>query len=150
MPIALSDLRIVIYWVLWFGLQIVTRALYSGYRQYEKWEIDEAYPQYARILKRYPLLNAAVSLLLVGGMLAVVADAGGGKDLIAHSVGLIYGVLLVVDAGFSWVTGIRPLPERVQPRYIIEEERTWRSKLQLGIAGVYLAVPAILLLNKIG
>ena len=55
-----SESRIVIYWAVSVVLQMLPKILYSGYRQYEKWEMDEAYPQYKRVLRLYPLLSTGV------------------------------------------------------------------------------------------
>jgi len=130
--------------VLWLGYRMLSRLLYRGYRRYEKWEIHELYPQYKRTLRRYQWLSIGIAVFLLLGWLGLVAYMPDPR--LAHAGGVIYGLLLLVDATFAWVTGIRS----IEPRFIIEEQRTWRSKLQLAIAAACLAVPAVLLATSIG
>ncbi len=53
-PALFGTSRIVIYWAVWFVVLLLPKFLYRGHRQFERWEIYEAYPQYKRVLRVYP------------------------------------------------------------------------------------------------
>lgn len=134
---------ILIYGAAWFGCRLFSRVLYRGYRKYAKWEIHEAYPSYKHALSQYQRLSIGAAILLLLSFPALISMSSMEH---VHILGIVYGIMLLVDAAFSWRTGIRPM----EPHFIIEEDHTWRSKLQLGIASAYVAVPALCLLSRIG
>ena len=146
MPASFGESRIVIYWAVWFVVLLLPKFLYRGHRQFERWEIDEAYPRHKRVLRVYPLLTSGLGILLLLGVAAIWFSTEFVEGAAVHFAALAYGLLLSVDAGFPWFTGIRPIPAFYRPRFVIEEEHTWRSRLQLYPALAYLAVPIAFLL----
>ena len=137
------------YWGIWILLAALNWVLYRGFRRYEAWEIYEAYPQHKRALVLLPWTEIVPTLGLVAVLLLVwTADFLNG-ELPGHVLGLFYGLMLLGNALFSRVTGIRSITVFRRTTYVVEVERTWRGTLQLTLAGVYFAIPVIFLLSAL-
>ncbi len=89
---------------------------------------------------------SGLGILLFLGVAAILFSKEFVEGAAVRFVALVYGLLLLVDAGSPWCTGIRPIPAFYRPRFVIEEEHTWGSRLQLHLVLAYLAVPIAFLL----
>jgi len=145
MPVPYREWYLTAYWVVWYVVLWLPRFLYRDERLYEAWEIYEAHPQYARMLRLYPYVTTLFAAPLFAGLLYVVHMAPWNPHLLVHLAGLIYGGFLILDSSFVWQTGIRRLPSFGHRLFVIEEEPSWKTKLMMRIAFVYCAVALALL-----
>jgi len=144
---AMSSCRweLIAYWAVWVAVMLLPRFLYRGERAYEAWEVYAAQPQYARMLRLHPYVTSVFGVPLLAGLLYVLTLPQANPRLYVHVAGLLYGGFLILDASFTWQTGIRRLPSFGRGRFVIEEEPSWRTKLMMRIAFVYLAAALALL-----
>jgi len=140
MPISLHQGWLLTYWAVWVAVISLPRFLHRGERSYEAWEVYAAHPQYAKMVRLYPYLSAVFGAPLLAGLLYVLYRASWNPQLVVHLAGLIYGGFLIVDASFTWHTGIRPLSAFGRNRFVMEEKPSWKTKLMLRIAFIYCAV----------
>jgi len=133
------------YWAVWFATLFLPRFLYRRYRTFEWWEIDAAYSKHRRSLRIHSWVVNGSGFLLLPGLLWILFGEPFEVRMATHVMGALYGGSLVIDAGVPWFTKIRSIPGPRPRRYVIIEERTWRAKLQLGIALAYCLVALVLL-----
>jgi len=133
------------YWAVWVAVMSLPRFLYRGERSYEAWEVYAAHPQHAKMVRLYPYLSAVFGAPLLAGLLYVLYQASWNPELLVHLAGLIYGGFLILDASFTWHTGIRPLSAFGRNRFVMEEKPSWKTKLMLRVAFVYCAVALAML-----
>jgi len=144
---AYAEWRFFVYWGVWLAILLLPRFLHRGQRQFERWEIYEAYPQHKKALRLHRWLVNGFSILSMLAMIAVLFIPGSTEGARLELAAVVWGALLLVDAGLPRFTGVRPISAR-PPRFVIEEGRTWRLKLQLYVAlGYFLMVAAVLVLR---
>jgi len=144
---ALTEWRFLAYWSVWLVILLFPRFLHRGRRQFERWEIHEAYSQHRRVLRLHRWLVNGSSTLSIAALIAVLYIPGSTAGVRLELAAAVWGELLLIDAGLPWLTGVRPITAR-PPRCVIEEGRTWRLKLQLTLASGYLLVVTAVLVMR--
>jgi len=141
---------ILYYWAVWCAALLLPRFVCRDLRSVERWEIPVGHPGYERLFRIYPWVTNVFGLTLAGLVFWMFFTDTVPDALWGHLLGLLYGGILLVDAAIPWFTGIRPIPASRPARYVLDERRTWRTKLQLAVAAGYCLAALLLLLSRLG
>ena len=135
----------VFYWSLWITLSLLPLLLRREERRLERWEILEVHPEYARRLWVRSAIRIVHGLLAIAGLLFVLNAERFAFSLSRHFAALVYGSYLLVEALLAWRTGVRVVSSGFRVRFTLEEEISWKTKLELALAGGYLLIPIVFL-----
>jgi hypothetical protein len=147
MSTALRDYGVVLYWAVYLLLLMLPRILYRKEHVFEREDIFRGFPQHRRILDLWPRISSALTILFLLLIFAMWFSAGYARSTTIHAIGLAYGTMLVLDAVFAWISGVRPLPG-LRQRYAVPTDDPWRPMLQFTLSILYLAVPIAFLILR--
>ena len=126
---------------------MVPKLMYHGEQLFGHLEILQGFPRHRRLLNIWPRLSSGLMVLLLVVVFAMWLSPSYARSTTMHAIGSAYGAMLVFDAVFVWITGIRPIIG-LRQRYVVVSARTWRSHLQVILALAYIAVPIVFLLGS--
>ena len=143
------DYTVLIYWALYFVMSFLPFVLYRDFRKYERYEMIESFPERRHWIVILPRVQAAGTLIAAIVIFGIWFDYGLQGSMPVHFIGIAYGLLLLLDAGIAWMTGLRSLGGFRQVRYVIDQARTWRMQVQFGLALAYAGTAFLLLVRAI-
>lgn len=147
MSTSLEDYGVIAYLLAYQALLVLPRLLYWKEQTFRRPELFREFPQHRAVLNLLPRLTSGATVLLLVIVFAMWLSPTYARATITHAIGIGYGSLLVLDAVFAWITGIRPIIG-LRQRYVVAHGSTWRTMLQFTLSLFYLAIPIGFLLNS--
>ena len=148
MSTSIRDYSVIVYWAAYLALLMLPRILYRSEQKFGYAEVLREFPQYRRVLTILPRMTSGLTVLLLIVVFAMWLSPTYAQATTIHAIGIGYSALLVLDAAFAWITGIRSITG-LQQRYVVGSTGTWQPMLQFTLSMFYLAVPiAFLLLSR--
>ncbi len=146
MSTSLRDYGVMAYLLIYILIQMVPRLLYRGEQRFGQADILRGFPRFRGALHLLPRISSGLTVLMLLVVFATWLSPALAHRTTIHVIGIAYGTMLVFDAAFAWITGIRSIYGLV-PRYIVMQADTWRPMLQFTLSIVFLAVPIGLLMR---
>jgi hypothetical protein len=145
MSTSIRDYSVIVYWAAYLALLMLPKILYRSEQKFGYAEVLREFPRYRRVLTILPRMTSGLTVLLLIVVFAMWLSPTYVQATTIHAIGIGYGALLVLDAAFAWITGIRSITGLHQ-RYVVGHSGTWQPMLQFALSMLYLAVPIALLL----
>ena len=145
MSTSIQDYSVIVYWAAYLALLMLPRVLYRNEQRFGYAEMLRSFPQYRRVLSILPRLTSGLTVLLLIVVFAMWMSPTYARATTIHAIGIGYGSLLVLDAAFAWITGIRSITG-LRQRYVVAHGSTWQPMLQFTLSMLYLAIPIAFLL----
>ncbi|MBU1048487.1 hypothetical protein KKG90_00550 [Candidatus Bipolaricaulota bacterium] len=146
MSTSIRDYGVLVYLIVYFLLQMMPRLLYRNEQIFEQADIIRGFPRFRGALQLLPRLTNGVMVLFLLIVFAMWLGSSNTQTSTIHVIGIAYGTLLVLDAAFAWITGIRSITGMRQ-RYVVLHGDSRKPMLQFTLALLYLAVAIWFLLN---
>lgn len=147
MSTSIQDYGVIVYLLAYQALLMLPRFLYRKEQMFGRPEILRGFPQHRRALGILPRLTSGLTVLLLIVIFAMWLSPTYARATTTHAIGIGYGGLLVVDAAFAWITGIRSIIG-LRQRYVVTQGSMSRPMLQFTLSLLYLAIPIGFLLNS--
>jgi hypothetical protein len=147
MSTSIQDYGVIAYFLAYQALLMLPRFLYRKEQMFGRPEMFRGFPQHRGVLSLLPRLTSGLTVLLLMVIFAMWLSPTHARATMTHAIGIGYGSLLVLDAAFAWLTGVRSIIG-LRQRYVVAQGSTWRTMLQFTVSLLYLAIPIGFLLNS--
>ena len=139
---------VIVYWAVYLGLSYVPLALFRGDRRLTVEEVLDAVPTRRPLLDLWPRIKSGLTILFLLSIVALWLSSDVPSTVTQHAIGSAYGILLLLDALFPWITGCCALPS-LKPSFVLISGRSGRLVLTLGLAFAYTGTALALLIVAI-